>query len=301
MFSLPYQRDLKSELSSVATSLRPLGKPFVSILELANGLGAAVSLRLQNVRSNNAAQIDLWTNPAKIVVHRFSKVEGERELKSHDEGLLNSRERFSVAHELGHWILFNRLQIGPESERRLYWEQEEVINAFAGQLLVPDWLAKSWLDSTPENLPIPPFALRSWAEQCRVSEEAAAKALVRQKNLIGFLRLVATQRKRDKTRVLQVLSCAKGDFLELPSERSHIENAKLFEMLTSSTVGSGWLQQISLARCAPQDLGVAWRYGNKWHSEDTIWLSLIRGRNTEPDLYGGSLFDRASVKTGPSS
>jgi hypothetical protein len=270
-------------------------------LELANDLGTAVSLRLQNARTNNTAQIDLWTNPAKIVVHRFSKVEGERELKKHDEGLLNSRERFSVAHELGHWILFNRFQIGPESERRLYWEQEEVINAFAGQLLVPDWLAKSWLDSTPENLPIPPFALRSWAEQCRVSEEVAAKALVRQRNLIGFLRLVPTQRKRDKTRVLQVLSCAKGESLELPSERSHIENARLFEMLTNGTVGSGWLQQVSLARCAPQDLGVAWRYANKWHSEDTIWLSLIRGRNTEPDLYGGSLFDRANVKTSPSS
>jgi hypothetical protein len=134
-----------------------------------------------------------------------------------------------------------------------------------------------------------------------VSEEVAAKALVRQRNLIGFLRLVPTQRKCDKTHVLQVLSCAKGESLELPSERSHIENAKLFEMLTNSTVGSGWLQQVSLARCAPQDLGVAWRYANKWHSEDTIWLSLIRGRNTEPDLYGGSLFDRANVKTSPSS
>ena len=297
MHSLPHQRDLKSELSSVATSLRPLGNPFVSVLELANDLGAAVSLRLQNARSSNTAQIDLWTNPAKIVVHRFSKVEGERELKSHDEGLLNSRERFSVAHELGHWILFNRFQIGPESEGRPYWEQEEVINAFAGQLLIPDWLAKSWLESAPEHLPIPPFALRSWAEQCRVSEEVATKALVRQRSFIGFLRLVATRRKRDQARVLQVLSCAKGGALELPSERSHIENARLFEMLTSSTVGSGWIEQASLAKCTPQDLGIAWRYANKWRSQDTIWLSLIRGRNSELDLYGGSLFDHANAKT----
>jgi hypothetical protein len=293
---LSQQRDLKSELSSVATSLRPLGKPFVSVLELANDLGTAVSLRLQNARSNNTAQIDLWTNPAKIVVHRFSKLEGERELKGQDEGLLNSRERFSVAHELGHWVLFNRFQIGPESEKRPYWEQEEVINAFAGQLLVPDWLAKNWLESTPKHLPIPPFALRSWAEDCRVSEEVAAKALVRQRSFIGFLRLVMTRRKRDQTRVLQVLSCARGDALELPSQRSHIENAKLFEMLTNSTVGSGWIEQVSLARCAPQDLGIAWRYANKWRSENTIWLSLIRGRNTELDLYGGSLFGHANAK-----
>jgi hypothetical protein len=297
VLSLPHQRDLKSELSSVATSLRPLGKPFVSVLELANDLGTAVSLRLQNARKSNTAQIDLLTNPAKIVVHRYSKVEGERDLKRQDEGLLNSRERFSVAHELGHWVLYDRFQIGPESEGRPYWEQEEVINAFAGQLLVPDWLAKSWVETIPRHLPIPPFALRSWAEKCRVSEEVAAKALARQKNLIGFLRLVSTRRKRDQAPVLQVLSCAKGDALELPSERSHIENASLFEMLTSSTVGSGWMEQVSLARCAPQDLGIAWRHANKWRSEDTIWLSLIRGRNTELDLYGGSLFDRSNAKT----
>ena len=297
MLSLPHQRDLKSELSSVATSLRPLGKPFVSVLELANDLGTAVSLRLQNARKSNTAQIDLLTNPAKIVVHRYSKVEGERDLKRQDEGLLNSRERFSVAHELGHWVLYDRFQIGPESEGRPYWEQEEVINAFAGHLLVPDWLAKSWVETIPGHLPIPPFALRSWAEKCRVSEEVAAKALARQKNLIGFLRLVSTRRKRDQARVLQVLSCAKGDALELPSERSHIENASLFEMLTSSTVGSGWMEQVSLARCAPQDLGIAWRHANKWRSEDTIWLSLIRGRNTELDLYGGSLFDHSNAKT----
>jgi hypothetical protein len=298
---VPHYSDLKSELSSVATSLRPLGKPFVSILELANNLGTAVSLRLQNARSSNTAQIDLWRNPAKIVVHRFSRVEGERELRRHDEGLLNARERFSVAHELGHWVLFNRFRVQPETEKRLYWEQEEVINAFAGQLLVPDWLARNWLDSTQANAPVPPFALRSWAEQCCVSEEVVTKALVRQKNLIGFLRLVPTHRKRDKTPVLQVLSCAKGDALELPAERSHIANSRLFGMLTNNAVGSGWLRQVTLARCAPQDLGIAWRSASRRNTENTIWLSLILGRNTEPDHYTGSLFGQPNKESSPLS
>jgi Zn-dependent peptidase ImmA (M78 family) len=283
--------DLKTQLLSVASALHPGGTPFVSVVELAKKLGTTVSLRLQGSRSANTAQIDLWTTPARIVLHRFSKVEGEREIVANEETLLTSRERFSIAHELGHWVLFTRFQIGPQSHSRLYWEQEEAVNAFAGQLLIPDWLSTSWLQEVPEAMPVPPFSIRFWAEQCRVSEEVVARALVAKRESVGFLRLYPTRRKRDGAPVLQVLSCASGSAVELPSVRSFIADTVLYELLQANRVGSRWFSSLGLGRCKPQDLGLSWRRAKRWHSQETTWLSILKGTTADSSFYAGALFE----------
>jgi hypothetical protein len=250
-----------------------------------------VSLQLQDVSVSQTAQIDLRTQPAKIILYRFGKLKGEREIARDEEGLLSPRERFSIAHELGHWLIFNHFQIGPQSDERLYWKQEEAVNFFAGHLLVPDWLAEGWLKESPEGMPVSPFALKYWAEQCQVSEEVIAKALARRKSSIGFLRLLPTRRKRDGTPVLQVLSSATGGGVQLPNERSHIDNSKLRRLLEEGKVGAtSWLSQIQLGRCPPQNLGVAWRRGNKYRSEETFWLSVIQGENAMADEDSGTDF-----------
>jgi hypothetical protein len=285
--------DVKGELLRFARSLRPDNKPFVSVLEIARSFGIVVSLQLQDVSASQTAQIDLRTQPARIILYRFGKVRGERQIGREEEGLLSSRERFSIAHELGHWLIFSHFQIGPQSDERLYWEQEEAVNFFAGHLLVPDWLAEGWLKESAEGTPVSPFALRYWAEQCQVSEEVIAKALARHKNNIGFLRLLPIQRKRDGVPVLQVLSSSTGDSLQLPNERSHIDNPKLRRLLEDGKVGATtWFSQLQLGRCAPQNLGVAWRRGNKFRSEETFWLSVIQGENATAHEESGiaSLF-----------
>jgi hypothetical protein len=267
--------DIQNELSCLARELRPVGKPFISLVQLAHELGTIVSLRLYTTPGSPTAQIDLRNRPPKIILYRHSKVNGEREIQREDEGSLTPRERFSIAHELGHWVVFSRFRIGPQSDNRTYWLQEQAINAFAGCLLVPDWLVANWLEGSPPNRPVSPFALRYWAiSQCRSSEEVVAKALARHRNSIGFLKLLPTTRRKDGTNVLQVLCSAAGDALRLPNERSHIDSPELFALLRANRVGSATLPQLRLGRCEPQDLRIAWRRGKRLGSADIIWLSL---------------------------
>jgi len=274
--------DVKDELLRIAEDLRPKGKGFVSVLEIAHSLGTCVSLRFQNSRSSNTAQIDFRSRPPKILVFRFCQSEGEHEINWREENLLSPRERFSVAHELGHWLLFSRFDTEPQSDERLYWAQEDTVNAFAAHLLLPDWLARDWLEGTADDSPISPFALRFWATQNRVSEEVVVKALARQRSSIGFLKLFPTQRKRDGKPVLQVLASASGGDVRLPNERSHIDSGKLWNALQDKKVGTDWFSQLQLGRCAPQNLYVAWRRGNRVGAEEVTWVSLLK-RDTKPD------------------
>jgi len=190
--------------------------------------------------------------------------------------MLTPRERFSVAHELGHWVAYSRLKIKPEAKGERYWEHERAVNAFAASLLVPDWLVTRWLDEVPEGMPVCPFALRKWASlQCRCSEEVVAKALVKCGSSIGFLKLLPTTRKKDGTRVLRVLCSAAGSKVRLPSEHAHIENPDFQKLLDSRSVGEAQLKEVQLGRCNLQNLRIAWRRGRPLGLEPTTWLSIL--------------------------
>jgi len=266
-------QDIERELVQFAHGMRPAGRPFVPLVELATQLGTVVHLRLHTNASSPFAQIDLGSTPPKILLYRSAGVSGEREIRAGEEDLLTPRERFSVAHELGHWVAFSRLRVGPQSDRRLYWEHERAINAFAGCLLAPDWLAVRWLKEIPEGTPASPFALRHWAAQCRSSEEVVAKALARHRSSIGFLKLRPMTKRSNGTNVLLVLCSVSGKGVSLPKERSHIGNPELLRSLKAKQVGSSSFPQLRLGRCEPQDLRVSWRHRGSFKPKETIWLS----------------------------
>src|ERR1044072_2967664 len=97
------------------------------------------------------------------------------------EHLLTARERFSVAHELGHFFAFKHFGALPVSkvvDPQEYREQEQCMDDFAQSLLVPDWLGQLWLASVTDQEPISLNSLKMWAaSQCAVSGEVVAKAL----------------------------------------------------------------------------------------------------------------------------
>jgi IrrE N-terminal-like domain len=271
------------DLLNWAGLLRPKGRKSASVIEIASSLGTVVSLHVHTTAASPSAQLDFRHRPPKINLYRRGKADGEREVLASDENLLTARERFSVAHELGHWIALTHLRVEPRSDKRGYWQQERIINSFAGSLLAPDWLVEEWLEGVSHSEPISPFSLKSWADtQCRTSEEVVAKRIVQLRSYVGFLRVVPARRRRDGARVLKVLCSAAGQELMLPNERSYIHESQLYGLVEKNRVGSASVSDLHLVRCVPQDLRVSWRRGKPLGSEETTWISFALRRNESP-------------------
>jgi hypothetical protein len=272
--------DLEGKLLGLARELRPADRPLASVIDVADGLGVAICIQLHTGTKPTFAQIDLLDRPPKIIIYRGARVNGERRITKGDDNLLTSRERFSVAHELGHWVAYRHLGIRPQADRRQYWDHERVMNAFAGCLLAPEWLVTRWLAGVPEGTPVPPFAVRHWAtSECRSSEEVVTKAIARHRASVGFLKLLHT-RKSNGSHVLQVLCSVSGNGLQLPKERSHIDSPELLDLLKRRESGTAWVPRIQLAKCKLADLGLSWRRGSTINSQESSWLSVAASQVT---------------------
>jgi hypothetical protein len=281
---------IERELMAWAQKLRPIGKPYVSVLNVASELGTVVALRVHANVAPSSAQIDLRHRPPKIILYRAGKVDGEREIQPSEENLLTPRERFSVAHELGHWIVTNHLGCNPQLDRKSYWEHELAINTFAGCLLVPDWLVENWLKSTPEGTPVEPFALRYWADsECRISEEVVAKQLAKHRESIGFLKVSPGKKVKDGAPFLLTLFSASGNAVRLPHARSHIESPDLYTLLEAERVGTAWLPDLKIGRCDAQALRIAWRRGRPLKTLETIWISVALKNAESPKSLSSQL------------
>src|SRR5580698_1509046 len=96
--------DLGFRLEKFAADLRPSEQSFVSVLKIAHRLGSKVYLRFEKVLPQPVARVDLLAKPPTIYLTRHSPIAGERRLDRYEDHLLSCRERFSVAHELGHIV-----------------------------------------------------------------------------------------------------------------------------------------------------------------------------------------------------
>lgn len=263
MPSLPYN-NLSEELKRIALQLRPLEpNGHFSIIKTAESLGAHVELRFYSLSERREAHLETLNNPAKIILFRRSEAEGSRSLNSSDENLLTSRERFSIAHELGHLLAFEQLNIKPPKEKNEYWEQEASMNAFATELLVPGWLVEGWLRSIPKGYPIPPLALRKWArDECNVSEEVVAHAICRLASGMGFMKGLLRGGTGRSPSILKVRFSVHTPSLTLPAINSHITNRDLLEELNRRTLAARTFRSCTLGKVAPQDFMVSWRRVN---------------------------------------
>ena len=90
---------------------------------------------------------------------------------------LNGQERFTVAHELGHYLLLKHVDFRPRREAE-YWLGEEVCNHFASRLLIPARLVEGRAE--PKCAAGLAEAVADLARQALVTSEPAARALVAQ-------------------------------------------------------------------------------------------------------------------------
>jgi hypothetical protein len=90
---------------------------------------------------------------------------------------LNGHERFTIAHELGHYLLLRHADFRPQ-RRAEYWLGEEICNQFASRLLIPTILVTQ--DSEPTSAAGLAAAVNALAARALVTAEPAARALVAQ-------------------------------------------------------------------------------------------------------------------------
>lgn len=295
---------LRSRLEQAANDLRPSERcRRISVLGIAQQLNARVCVRFEKERQQGSALVDLASRPPIIYLIRRGTVQGKRYIEIHEESVLTPRERFSVAHELGHLIAFTKFQIRPAEKVSDYWVQEECMHNFAATLLAPDWLLDGWLDSIAVEALVPPFALRRWANvEAGLSEEVVATQLCKRRAGIGFVKVAATARKKDRAPVLRVLFSASARDLGLPKRHAHIADNQLIRALATGDVGRAHLRQSSLDQSRIQDLQVAWRRAGHivgqgrtvngdpvTESIPIFWVSFGLPVSTDPDGISGQL------------
>jgi IrrE N-terminal-like domain len=252
-----------SVLEDMAKQLRPVTRsPFVPVIKLAKDLGIEVELCIYSGSTKRDAQSDVSSANSRIVLYRKGSAAGVIRLTAENEHLLKPRERFSVAHELGHILAYKHLDAVPlseKSDRSGYWKQEEYINAFAESLLIPSWLAEQWLTKVPEDKPVSISNLRSWAyDQCRVSFEVAARALARIGSYIGFIKIEEGKRVSTNTRLFAVRYSTSGQKLTLPNLHSFIEDSRFIDKIIGP-YGTQRVHTCQLGAVRCENLDVTWQ------------------------------------------
>ena len=249
-------------LLNFARHLRPPTRsPFIPLVRLARSHGVEVELRFYSADKRREAQTELSSLRPRILLYRRSDADGVMTLAPDKEHLLTHRERFSVAHELGHFFAFRMhgaLPVTKKESPQEYRKQEECMDHFAQTLLVPDWLAQLWLMSVPGKEPVSLNDLTTWAvAQCAISGEVVARALTRLESTIGFLKTAEALRANGK-RLFVVFYSAYGTELRLPNLHSFIEDEVFVEKLKGS-FGADMVDAPGFGHCEKNEISMTWQ------------------------------------------
>ena len=256
------ERRIYRSLRQTALSLRPPASDrSISLIRIANDHAIDVHLVLgRNFdRTRHLARCELGSKPI-ISLYRRGQAEAVAPLSPNDEAALTTRERFSVAHELGHCLAYLVYEFRPLTRRddpQRYWEQERAMDEFAGTLLVPPWLTEQWLHETSQMDATCVFRLRSWAGDSSVSSEVVTRALCRSAPELGFLKVAEAKRLKDGAPLFVVLHSAAGRNIQLPNQHSHVES----EVLLTTVVGKTGVDRIQAEEISSRRTGqvqIAW-------------------------------------------
>lgn len=256
------QGDL-TDLLAAARELRPeTPDPRASVLGIAESLGIQVIIEASARHRHRGGQL-FFGPPPKVSIYRRARRTVTRYLGPGDERLLSRYEKFTVAHEIGHWILARRFGVEPSvnrsSYKETYWMQENLVNAFAGALLVPDWYVRRCIRKFRDGKIITPFEIRDWANCVEISQDVMARELCRYLNTIGFMRLTLIKRKQDKRHVLKVDEVCAGSDLALPNRYKHILNERFRNTIMAKATGTSLLRGCSFDDRHIDNVYVSWR------------------------------------------
>ena len=258
-------QEVSDFLQERASELRPAeGHSPARLVQIANDLGIHVKLVLRPLNRHDPyhARCELRERPPQILIYRNSTTAAVAPVSPADEHLLSPRERFSVAHELGHCIAYQSRGLKPVAERgdrREYWYQERAMNEFASTLLVPPWLSSRWKSQLANFDATCLFRIRDWANDCRTSPEVVVTALARDTQGIGFLKVAEAVRVRADKRILVVFHSCSGSNVALPNLYTQIDDVDFVNTVKGRggtilsprcRLGSIELNDVQIAWCA---------------------------------------------------
>jgi hypothetical protein len=254
---------LREGLRQVAEDLRPVSQSsFISLVKMSNDHGIEVELNIYRDGRVREAQSEVVTTRPKITVYRRGGANGVMPVTPSTEHLLSPRERFSVAHELGHLFAYRRFDVRPllrQKSPKEYRTQERCMDEFAAILLVPDWLARRWLHDAPKCEAVSLSSIENWAfKYCGVSREVITRSLTRVDPDIGFMKVGSATRIKCGDRLLIVYDSVMGASLRLPKQHSFIDDQCVVSQITKSS-GNCTIDASHLGDDKGRNLNVSWR------------------------------------------
>ncbi|MGZ8870137.1 MAG: ImmA/IrrE family metallo-endopeptidase [Pyrinomonadaceae bacterium] len=153
---------IRETLKKALRELNPSSKWPVNVHAILSRVG--IGLRFSNSRNkvNSCLEID---NGPTIVIYRPNPAL-----------FLSPRERFSIAHELAHWVIWRRFGSLPESDSE-YWFHETLCNEFAAGLLVPHSALEQFLQTQNHQGIHPVYFPSRVVQLAAVSWEVAARSI----------------------------------------------------------------------------------------------------------------------------
>lgn len=231
------------------------------IVTLAKVLGLQVFLSFDEGHKDRSAVLRFGQLPS-IMVFRSGGVRKSIQVGPEDEIKLKVHERFSIAHEIAHWLAFKRFGVEPiepvAARASEYWKHETAMHAFAGAVLVPRAVVAKRVLQCPGGMHLPAKSLYAMSKELRVSRIVAARQIALQRTDFGYLEL-QFQRDPKAPRMLLVVkeSVASSD-LKLPGVSSKIRNDRLVEVLVGSYGSQRFMGGMSFDGKMVRSLHMSW-------------------------------------------
>lgn len=174
-------RRIREVLSAASLELSSQGTWPVRLRALLSNLGIRLQFETAKGRSGKAYLV--FDDPPTIIVIRPAQLASNREHA-------HRSQRFSVAHELGHWIIWRRL--GSMPDHLNYWNHEVLCNEFAAKLLLPPPLLQKHLVYLKDQLHVDPIDFPTRISKfAEVSWDVAARSIsALAPNDFAYIRLI---------------------------------------------------------------------------------------------------------------
>jgi hypothetical protein len=141
----------------------------LELLSLLAELGVGLRFSSTPLGANHLGSLREYEGTWEVVIYRIRNL-------LHRRGL-TPRERFTVAHELAHYIVESRFSYRPMSTAD-YWRLERVCNDFAATLLAPDATVEAVLPSAPTSATVMLSAIHNLSSRTETSFEVASRRIV---------------------------------------------------------------------------------------------------------------------------